>query len=79
MIYPALGADMPDGSDPDNTALGIDTASTEDPLQDSPSVEVIPDLDSGTVTFAWRPNEDEATTAWITADADLLVDVSDMQ
>jgi hypothetical protein len=74
-----LVADMPDSSDPDRTVPWIDIPSTEDALRDGPSVEVIPDADSGTVTFAWRPNEDEATAAWITADADLLVDVSDMQ
>jgi hypothetical protein len=79
MISLFLVADMPDGSDPDRTVPWIDTPSTEGALRDHPSVEVIPDPDSGTVTFAWRPSEDEATTAWITAEATLLVDVSDMQ
>jgi hypothetical protein len=70
---------MPDGSDPDSTAPWIDTGSTEDALPGNPNVEVIPDVDSGTVTFAWRHADDEATTAWITADADRFVDASDMQ
>ncbi|WP_254840140.1 DUF7511 domain-containing protein [Natronomonas marina] len=70
---------MPDGSDTDRTVPWIDIPSTEGAPRGHPSIEVIPDADSGAVTFAWRPNEDEATTAWITADADLLVDASDMQ
>jgi len=70
---------MPDDSDPDATVPWIDTPSTEDALRDGPGVEVIPDDGSGTVTFAWRHNENEATTAWITADANRLVDVADMQ
>mgnify|MGYP006269114291 CR=1 FL=1 len=79
MISLFLVADMSDGSDPDRTVPWIGIPSTEGALWGRPNVEVIPDADSGTVTFAWRPNENEATTAWITADADLLVDVSDMQ
>jgi hypothetical protein len=70
---------MSDGSDPDSTALWIDIASSEDPLGESPDIEVIPDADSETVTFALRRDEEEATTAWITADADVLLDGSDMQ
>jgi hypothetical protein len=78
MISLSLVVDVSDGSDPDRTVSWIDIPSTEGALRGHPSLEVIPDADSGTVTFAWRPNEDEAATAWITADADLLVDVSDM-
>jgi len=70
---------MPDGSDPDSTTPWIDPGSTGDALPGEPSLEVIPDADSGTVTFAWRRADDEATAAWITADAGLLVDGSDMQ
>jgi len=70
---------MPDGSDPDNTDPWIDAGLSEDVLPDGPSMEVIPDADSGTVTFAWRRAHDEATTAWITADAGLLVSGSDMR
>jgi len=70
---------MPDDSDPDSTPLWIDRGSTEDAVRNRPDIEVIPDENSETVTFAWRPNEDQATTAWITADANRLVDVADMQ
>jgi hypothetical protein len=70
---------MPDGSDTDSTEPWIDAGSFEDALPDGSSMEVIPDADSGTVTFAWRRAHDEATTAWITADASLLVSGSDMR
>jgi hypothetical protein len=70
---------MPDRSDLDSTAPWIDPGSTEDTLPDEPDMEVIPDADSETVTFAWRRADDEATAAWITADAGLLVDGSNMQ
>jgi hypothetical protein len=43
-------------------------------------VEVIPDPDSETVTFASRrPEDGETTTAWITANAALVVDAAEMQ
>jgi len=70
---------MPDGNGSDSTAPWIDAGSTEDAPPDGPSMEVIPDADSDTVTFAWRRADDEATAAWITADAGILVDGSDMQ
>lgn len=70
---------MSDSSDPDSTAPWTDN----DPIEDTPhhkaSVDVIPDSDSGTVTFAWRYDDDKTTTAWITADASLLVDVAEIQ
>jgi len=70
---------MPDDSDHDSNAQWIDVSSPEDTPRDIPSIEVIPDADTETVTFAWRLDEDEATTAWITADAGLIVEGSAMQ
>lgn len=76
---PALAGDIHDGSDPENTGLLIDIASAEDAFRESPDIQRLPDADSETVTFAWRRNEGEATTAWITVDTDVLVDGSDRQ
>jgi hypothetical protein len=71
---------MPSGSDSDGTAPWIDARSRDDALPDAPRVEAIPDTESGTVTLAWRrPGDGETTAAWITADADHVVDGSDMQ
>jgi hypothetical protein len=43
-------------------------------------IEVVPVDDSETVTFVSnRPEDRETTTAWITAEADVVVDVSTMQ
>ena len=71
---------MADGSDPDGTAPWIDARSSDDALPETPRIEAIPDDETGTVTFAWRrPEDGETTTAWITADAALVVGGSDMQ
>jgi hypothetical protein len=71
---------MNDGSDSDRTAEWFDDRSRTDPSLGTSRVEAIPDADSETVTFAWRrPEDGETTTAWITADADIVVSGSDMQ
>jgi len=71
---------MTDGSDPDGTAPWIDARSPNDPASETPRIEAIPDDESGTVTFAWRrPGGGETTAAWITAEAALVVDGSEMQ
>jgi hypothetical protein len=39
-----------------------------------------PDADSASITLAWQgPKAGDTTTAWITADAELVVNGSDMQ
>lgn len=70
---------MPDGSDPDSTAPRTDIRSHDDTRTDQTEAEVTLNLDRRTVTFAWRHAENEATAAWITADADLVVAGADMQ
>jgi|GEM_PF-2389448 len=75
-----LGSLMTDGSDPDGTAPWIDARSPNDTPPEAPCIEVIPDDDSGTVTFAWRrPEDGETTAAWITADAGIVVNRSDVR
>jgi hypothetical protein len=71
---------MSDGSDSDRTAEWFDGRSRTDVRAELSRVEAIPDADRETVTFAWRQPEDgETMTAWITADADIVVSGSDMQ
>jgi len=70
---------MSDSSDPDSIAPWTNDDPIEDTPQNKASVDVIPDSDSGTVTFAWRYDDDKTKTAWITADASFLVDVADIQ
>ncbi|QAU14120.1 hypothetical protein EKH57_16270 [Halorubrum sp. BOL3-1] len=70
---------MSDSGDSESTAPWTDRDPSEDTPRDNPSVDVIPGPDAGTVTFAWRHDDDKTTTAWITADAGLLVDVTDIQ
>jgi len=71
---------MSDGSDSDSTAEWFDDRSRTDLRPELSRVEAIPDADTETVTFAWRrPEDGETTTAWITADADIVVSGSDMQ
>ena len=70
---------MSDSSDPDSTAPWTGHNLFEDTPRDNLSVDVIPDADAGTVTFAWRHDDRKTTTAWITADAGLLVDVTNIQ
>lgn len=54
--------------------------SVDDIRPEMSRVEVIPDPDSETVTFVRRrPDDDGTTTAWITADANLVIDPNDMQ
>jgi hypothetical protein len=71
---------MSDGSDSDRTAEWFDDRSRTGHRPELSRVEAIPDADTETVTFAWRrPEDGETTTAWITADADIVVSGSDMQ
>jgi hypothetical protein len=71
---------MNDGSDSDRAAEWFDDHSRTDPCPGTSRVEAIPDADTGTVTFAWRrPEDGETTTAWLTANADIVVNGSDMQ
>jgi len=69
-----LGSHMSDGSDSDRTAEWFDDRSRTALGPELSRVEAIPDADSATVTFAWRrPEAGETTTAWVTAEADVVV------
>jgi len=71
---------MVDSSDSEPTASRVDGPARPAPSSDTASVEAIPDPDFGTVTFAQRrPEAAETTTAWITAEASIVVSGSDMQ
>jgi len=71
---------MSDSRDPDSTVSWIADRSRDASVTGPSRVEVVPDDDSGTVTFVSnRPEDRETTTAWITAEADLVVDVSAIQ
>ncbi len=70
---------MSESRDSDSPAHWVDDRSPTDPDHGTARVEAIPDPDSETVTFAWRGGDGETTTAWITAEADLVVTGSDMQ
>jgi hypothetical protein len=71
---------MSDGSDSDRTAEWFDDRSRTDARPKLSRVEAIPDADTETVTFAWRrPEDGETTTAWVTANADIVLSGSDMQ
>jgi len=71
---------MDDSNDFDRSAEWFDDRSRSDHRPGASRVEAIPDTDTETITFAWRrPEDGETTTAWITADADLVVSGSDMQ
>jgi hypothetical protein len=55
-------------------------ARTDDVTSGSARIETITHVDSDTITFApEQRGDDERTTAWITAHADLVVDVTDMR
>lgn len=70
---------MADSSDSEPTASRA-SPDRPGPATDTARVEAIPDPDSGRVTFAQRrPDAGETTTAWITAEARIVVSGSDMQ
>ena len=50
-----------------------------DGASDPSHLDVISDPESNTVTFVSKRAEDDTTTAWITADVDVLVDLSETQ
>ena len=71
---------MADGDEYGSTADWIDDRSRAGPYAQGSRVEVFTDIDTDTVTFVWDPCGDaQTTTAWLTADADLVVSASDMQ
>lgn len=71
---------MADSSDSEPTVRGIDSRPHPGASPDTAYVEAIPDPDSETVTFVLRrPEDGETTTAWITAEAGLVVNGADMQ
>jgi len=71
---------MSDTENDDVSAPGIDShPRREDGVPERFRIEAIPDEDAGTVTFVPSDPGDEAKTAWITADADLVVNVAGMQ
>jgi hypothetical protein len=71
---------MGDSSDSEPTAHRIDSRPHPGASTDTAYVEAIPDPDSETVTFvSRRPEDGETTTAWITVEADLVVNGADMQ
>ncbi|WP_436909124.1 hypothetical protein [Halosimplex marinum] len=69
---------MSDPGDSESTAPWIaDRPPRSDTPDGAPRIEAIPDADAGTVTFAARDDGADATAAWITVDASLVVDVGD--
>ena len=77
-----LGAPYPymtDSHDRDSAVPRIDERHARKHAQSATSeVEVIFDAESDTVTFvSRRPENDETTTAWITVDAGVAVDLEE--
>lgn len=73
-----LSPHMTDGSDRDSAVPWIDERRARaDPPSAPPAVEVVSDAESGTVTFVSREADRDRTTAWITVDAGLVVDVAE--
>jgi hypothetical protein len=72
---------MSDTENDDASAPGRDSQPRRrDGVADRFRIEAIPDEDAGTVTLVpGDPGDGEATTAWITADADTVVTVGEMQ
>jgi len=71
---------MSDSRDSDSTVSWIADRSHDGGVAEASRVEMVPDDDSGTVTFVSnRPEDRETTTAWITIEGDLVVDASAMQ
>lgn len=71
---------MTDTSDSDSAVPWIDDRRAHrDGQPASPEVEVVSDAESDTVTFVSRETDRDTTTAWITADTGLVVDVAEHQ
>jgi hypothetical protein len=71
---------MADGPDRDSAVPWIDDRrAREQPSSAAPEVEVVSDPESDTVTFVSQGTERDTTTAWITVDAGLVVDVAEHQ
>lgn len=70
---------MTDSHDHDSAVPWIDERHARKHAQPATSeVEVVSDAESETVTFVSRQPEDgEPTTAWITVDADVAVDLKE--
>lgn len=66
-------SDAQDGSVP----WIADQSQHPDELPDSPQVDAIAEQESEIVTFVSNRPVDDTTTTWITADADVLVDLSE--
>ena len=71
---------MSNSSDRERTGLRSETdPEWHTPPAVAPRLETIPDSESDTVTFVPLGGEYlDVTTAWITADEDLVVDVAEM-
>lgn len=54
-----------------------DQSQRSDAASDPSKLDVISDPESNTVTFVSKRSEDDMTTAWITADVDVLADLSE--
>lgn len=70
------GMTAPDVRD-ENVSWIADQSQHPDELPDPPQLHLLSDQESNLVTFASNRPEDSTTAAWITVDADVLVDVSE--
>lgn len=71
---------MTDASDHDSAIPWIDDRrARRDGHPAVPEVETMSDAESDTVTFVSRETDHDTTTAWITVDGDLVVDVAEYQ
>jgi hypothetical protein len=70
---------MSDGPDRDSSRTDSPPRAPDDG-PDPARLDVIADGDSATLTFAAAPDDDrDTTTAWVTADAALVVDLAEMR
>lgn len=70
------GMTDPDGRD-ESVPWIADRPQRPDGQSDSPQLNVISDRESNTVTFVSNRPENDTTAAWVTADVDVLVDLSE--
>jgi hypothetical protein len=78
-MYLALGASgmtAPDVQD-ENVPCIAEQSQHPDELPDPPQLEVLSDQESNMVTFVSNRSEGSTTAAWVTVDADILVDISE--
>lgn len=66
---------MTDGSDRDSAVPWIDDQRARDQAPSASEIEVVSDPEGDTVTFVSRETDRETTTAWITVDAEVVVDI----